>query len=182
MIATSFWFFIKFALLGGFLVFACLGLSSMVLYYLGIPISRISHRVEFFYTILLYFIFIYINGFLGAYYFELVNHYNIDHHIKQRWILIIISLFCLSIWLKETTKELNRQVKEISDKMDPMYELKMRIYTGVFNKELLYHVVINCTLKTAISSILGFIIFLIFPSLSSLLYSTIPESISKWFN
>ena len=180
--AMLFWFFIKFALLGGILVFLCLGLSALVLYYFGIPISRISHKVELIYTILLYFVFIYINGFLGAYYFELVNHYNVDHHIKQRWLLIILSLFFLGLWLKETTKELNRQVKEISDKMDPLYELKVRIKTGVFNKELLYHMVINSSLKTSISSILGFIVFLIFPSASNILYGSIPEAISKWFN
>ncbi len=181
MIGQYFWFFVKFALLGGFIVFAALGISSFVLYYLGIPISKISHKVELFYTLLLYPIYIYINGLLGAYYFELVNHYNIEHHIKQKWILIIISLFFLGLWLKYTYKELFRQVEEIKSKMDPLLELRIRARTGVFNKELLYHYVINCSLKMSVFSTIGFVIFLIFPSISSFLYGSIPSIIAGWF-
>lgn len=172
MLSTLFWFFVKFALLGGFIVFACLGVSAFILYNLGIPISKISHKVELFYTAILYPIFVYINGFLGAYYFELVNHYNVDHYIKQKWLLIILALFFLGLWYKQTIKEFNRQIREINDKMDPMQELQIRIRTGVFNKDLLYHYVINCSLKTSIVSIIGFIAFLIFPTLSSFLYGS----------
>lgn len=180
MIAALFWLFIKFALLGGFIVFACLSVSSFILYYGGIPICRLNKRIELLYTLFLYLVFIYINGFLGAYYFELVNHYNIDHHIKQKWILILFSLFWLGLWYKETIKEFNRQVMDISTKMDPLKELRIREQTGIFNKELLYHYVINSALKMSVFSFIGFILFLIFPSISDLLYGSIPKSIASW--
>jgi hypothetical protein len=182
MIASYFWFFVKFALLGSILVYASLAVSAFTLYYLGIPISKIHHKVELFYTVLLYFIFAYINGFLGAYYYSLVTHYNIDHHIKQKWVLIIISFFFLGLWYRETRRELNRQLKNIADKMNPMEELRIRIHTGIFNKELLYHMVINCSLKTFFTSILGFAIFLVFPSVSAILYSSLPAMVAGWFD
>jgi hypothetical protein len=181
MIASYFWIFVKFALLGGVLVYTCLAVSAFILYYIGIPISRIHHKVELFYTFLLYPIFAYINGFLGAYYFSLIRHYTVDHHWDHRWILIVLSFFFLGLWYNQTSKELQRQYKEIADKMNPMEELRIRIRTGIFNKDLLYHMVINCSLKTFFVSILGFIIFLIFPSLSSYFYKSWPDIVAAWF-
>ena len=66
--------------------------------------------------------------------------------------------------------------------MDPMEELGIRIHTGIFNKELLYHMVINCSLKTFFISILGFAIFLVFPSVSAILYSSLPAMVAGWFD
>lgn len=166
-------FLVKAFLVGGVVFFMILALTNLFLIGIGYPIAKISKWFEFSYSIFTHFIFIYLYGFFGAFYYELVGYYQSTFNMKG-WLLISISLIALWVWHTSAKKSLFHERSLLANEMDIQKSVKYRSITGEFNSELYRNLITMSGLRTSFFSIIAFVLFLLFPYLASILYGTVP--------
>ena len=148
--------------------FLFLGIVNVIINLVGRLVFRTPRgSIVYLYFVLL--VFIYLYGFIGAYYSFLIKNYS-DSILKEIFLISICVVYLILFW-QFTNREHKQQQMKIMD-----YKEKMDI-KGAYLQTLT-----STSLTVSYFMFIGLAVFLIWPSISSIIYFGVAEWIFKLLN